>query len=143
MLIRFGSEIEIICAQDTAGVAMLSLRPERQPLVLRGGTVDAGGDGEVEGFLDSFGNRCVRFVARAGRPLTLSVDGIVRDNGRPDRVPAQPVAAAIPDLPADALRFLMASRYCESDVLGAFAWSRFGATTSAEGSQSMNPSRRR
>ena len=129
MLIRFGSEIEISCAQDTAGVAILGLRPERDTLLLQGGAVEGGSAEDAQGFVDAFGNRCVRFEARAGRPLTLRVDGIVRDHGRPDRVP--PMIDRHPrigELPSDALRFLMASRYCESDALGDFAWQRFGHT---------------
>jgi transglutaminase-like putative cysteine protease len=129
MLIRFGSEIEICCAQDTAGLAMLALRPERQKRILQGGTVEIDEDARSEVFIDPFGNRCLRFIAPAGRPLTLSIDGIVRDDGTPDRVPPTGERPCDPgELPAEVLRFLMASRYCESDVLGSFAWSRFGAT---------------
>jgi transglutaminase-like putative cysteine protease len=76
-------------------------------------------------FTDSFGNRCARLVSPAG-VTRLKTETIVRDSGLPDV--AAPHAREVPvqELPEDALRYLVNSRYCEVDKLGSFAWAQFG-----------------
>jgi transglutaminase-like putative cysteine protease len=56
----------------------------------------------------------------------LSADGIVLCPDTPDEV--VPLAPQIPvaELPADALVFLLPSRYCETDRLSQSAWNLFG-----------------
>ncbi|MEO9530833.1 transglutaminase family protein [Roseibium sp.] len=78
----------------------------------------------IEAYRDSFGNWCSRVVAPAGL-MTISTDGVIRDDGRPD--PADQSAEQIPVelLPAEALAYLLPSRYCETDVLSDFAWAQF------------------
>jgi transglutaminase-like putative cysteine protease len=81
----------------------------------------------ISTFTDSFGNRCGRILAPAGK-LRLWHDGLIRDTGLPD--PVNPTAHqwSIDDLPSDAIQFLMGSRYCETDRLSDVAWSLFGQT---------------
>lgn len=79
----------------------------------------------IESYRDLFGNWCCRLVAPAGRFL-MRTDGVIRDEGEPDQADPAAQQHAIEDLPSDALGFLLASRYCETDVLMAEAWSRFG-----------------
>ena len=66
-----------------------------------------------------------RLTAEAG-PLALRLGGVVRDSGRPDETNLSAKATPLAEIPADALPFLMASRYCETDLLSSFAWSQFG-----------------
>jgi len=58
--------------------------------------------------------------------LRVTADGIMEDCGAPE--PAHWAAAeyAVRDLPADTLQYLLASRYCETDLLMNEAWSLFG-----------------
>jgi transglutaminase-like putative cysteine protease len=63
----------------------------------------------------------------AGR-TRLSANAIVNHNGEPDRVAIEAHQHAVQDLPDDALVFLLASRYCETDRLADIAWSLFGKT---------------
>ncbi len=81
----------------------------------------------IEGYRDTFGNWCNRLVAPAGR-FTLRTDTVVRDHGLWD--PADPSSTQweVQDLPADALLFLLGSRYCETDLLSDKAWELFGTT---------------
>ncbi len=79
----------------------------------------------VRTFRDVFGNRTVRFVAPAG-VLTLSVQAEVEDDGALDPVVPEAEEHAVEDLPEEALPFLVASRYCESDLLSNEAWTLFG-----------------
>jgi transglutaminase-like putative cysteine protease len=75
-------------------------------------------------YRDLFGNWCSRILAPAGR-VRLSADTVVNDPGLPD--PFAPEAQQFPvqALPDDALTFLLASRYCETDRLAEIAWSLF------------------
>ncbi len=78
-------------------------------------------------YVDAFGNHCQRLVAPAG-PLRLHGHGVVADSGRPDPVLPTLEQRPVPELPEDTLLFLLASRFCESDLLSPIAWSRFEAT---------------
>lgn len=77
------------------------------------------------GYRDSFGNWCSRIVAPAGK-VRISTNAIVRDGGQPD--PVAPNAGQVPVeyLPFEALDFLRASRFCESDKLLDMTWELFG-----------------
>ncbi len=79
----------------------------------------------VRTFRDVFGNRTVRFVAPAGG-LTLSVRAEIEDDGALDPVVPEAEEHRVEDLPEEALPFLVASRYCESDLLSGEAWALFG-----------------
>jgi len=74
---------------------------------------------------DAFGNTCTRLEAPAGL-LRVTADGIMQDCGAPE--PAHWAAAehAVRDLPPETLQYLLASRYCETDLLMDDAWRLFG-----------------
>jgi hypothetical protein len=52
----------------------------------------------------------------------------VNDTGEPDVVATEAHQHAVEDLPDEAMLFLLASRYCETDRLSEIAWSLFGKT---------------
>ena len=60
--------------------------------------------------------------------MSISADTIVRDSGLPDRIAADAAQIPVQDLPPDALVFLLASRYCNSDRLQDRAWTHFAHT---------------
>lgn len=124
MLIRFGYDITITCPQPTAVVTRMGLRPERLGDLVQEEVVEITPRLPMHEFSDSFGNRAMRMLAPAG-DLRIRGDGLIRDDGQPD-----PVAFAsetpIHELPDDVMQFLLPSRYCESDALGALAWQMFG-----------------
>ena len=78
-------------------------------------------------YRDGFGNWCSRFVAPAGR-MRLAADGTVRDSGLPDIIDLSASQHAVEDLPAEALVYLLGSRYCETDRLSDTAWKLFEKT---------------
>ena len=82
----------------------------------------------ISSYRDSFGNWCNRLVAPAGR-FTLRVDTIIRDDGLHDPVSWDEKSHKVEDLPPETLIFLLASRYCETDLLSNEAWRLFGETT--------------
>jgi transglutaminase-like putative cysteine protease len=79
-------------------------------------------------YLDSFGNRCTRFQARAG-PLRLSGNTLIEDSGEPDAVDPAAREQPVNELPHETLRFLLNSRYCEVDRLSNIAMELFGGIT--------------
>ncbi len=83
----------------------------------------------VEEYTDMFGNRCARLEAPPG-VTTLWSDCIVEDTGEPDEFDWNARQHEIVDLPVEALAYLTASRYCESDELIERAWDLFGAMPS-------------
>ncbi len=79
----------------------------------------------VEEYLDSFGNRCSRFVAPAGA-IRLSGTHIVNVTDQPELQGFGAMQAPVQELPHEVLQFLLASRYCEVDKFGGIAQDLFG-----------------
>jgi transglutaminase-like putative cysteine protease len=116
----------------------LSLRfPQATPMIVTLGVHQSRADDLLEAdplqltpavplreYVDSYGNHCHRLVAPAGS-LRLRGSGLVADHGLPDPVLPWLEQQPVEDLPEEALLFLLASRFCESDLLSDFAWSRF------------------
>ncbi|MEM1360913.1 MAG: transglutaminase family protein [Pseudomonadota bacterium] len=86
----------------------------------------------IEAYRDGFGNWCNRLVAPQGR-LVVSTSGVIRDAGRPDPVNLTAAQHPVDQLPAETLPFLLPSRFCESDLVSEFAWSRFGGAQTGWG----------
>ena len=80
----------------------------------------------LDGYHDSFGNWCHRLVAPAGQ-FRMEADTVIHDPGRLDETVVDAAQTPVPDLPAAALRYLLPSRYCESDRLPEVAWDLFGS----------------
>ncbi|MCX2622635.1 hypothetical protein OQ620_27745, partial [Klebsiella pneumoniae] len=76
-------------------------------------------------YRDLFGNICRRMVAPAGE-FFLRGDVTLNDDEMWDDVDFAAQETRVEDLPDDALIYLMASRYVESDVLSQQAWDLFG-----------------
>ena len=79
-----------------------------------------------EPYRDVFGNAARRLVAPAG-VFEITSDAIVEASDQYDAVAWHAVQHPVNELPIDTLPFLVASRYCEVDRLGEFAWQRFGS----------------
>lgn len=80
----------------------------------------------LSGYRDVFGNWCTRLVAPPGH-FSISSDFEVRDSGLPDPVITKGWQVSVEHLPDDALVFLLASRFCDSDRLLDLAWSLFSS----------------
>ena len=80
----------------------------------------------MSGYRDEFGNWCKRGLAPAGR-LRLTTDCVIRDNGL-DEVDSTAWQDSVEDLPRETLKYLLGSRYCETDTLSQTAWQLFGHT---------------
>lgn len=125
MLIRCGYDISYTLAEPTTLVLMLQLRPELGPRLRSPEKTTCKPAVPAEGFLDPFGNRCLRLVAPAGQ-FEVTGDAVVEDHGWPAPVVAEAREHPVAELPPAVLPFLLPSRYCEVDLLGKLAWSLFG-----------------
>jgi transglutaminase-like putative cysteine protease len=125
MLIRLGYDIQFQIPLRTPMVVLLNVHPSREKDLREPDELVVEPEVSLEKYQDSFGNRCSRFVAPAGT-VRLSNSTLIEDSGEPD--PQNPSAREIPveDLPAETLRFLLASRYCEVDLLSNTAVELFG-----------------
>jgi transglutaminase-like putative cysteine protease len=126
VLIRLGYDIEFELETRVPIVAMLNVHPSRlkdlrEPDVLR---VEP--DGKTEAYIDAFGNRCERFVASPGT-VRLSNSTLIEDSGRGDEQNPDARELPVDELPPDTLQFLLASRYCEVDLLSNTAVELFGS----------------
>ncbi len=60
--------------------------------------------------------------------MTISTAFAIADTGLPDPVKRDAQQHEVQDLPDDVLVFLLGSRYCDTDRLAEFAWSKFSRT---------------
>ena len=125
MLIRYGYEITLTCAQPTALVCLLSVHEDRKADIRVPETIFTMPEVPTTTYHDLFGNRCRRLVAPAG-DLTLWGDATIEDGGKPDEIVASARELAVAELPDESLVYLMGSRYCETDRLSQTAWDMFG-----------------
>jgi transglutaminase-like putative cysteine protease len=125
MLLKLGSDMQFEIPAPVAMVALLNVHPSRVADLRSPDEVHATPDLPIESFIDSFGNRCTRFVAPKGT-LRLNNSTIIYDSGAPD--PISPSARQIPvhELPPEVLRYLYNSRYCEVDRFSTIALDLFG-----------------
>ncbi|MCB4770476.1 transglutaminase family protein [Ancylobacter sp. Lp-2] len=125
MHIRLGYELVYDCPQPTPMLLVLNIHYSRASDIIVPDFVVTRPSVPISAYRDGFGNWCSRMTAPAGRTVITS-NAVVRDTGVAD--PYHPEAAEHPiqDLPEEALVFLLASRYCETELLADAAWSLFG-----------------
>lgn len=125
MLIRYGYEMTLVCPKPTPMICQLDVHPSVTASVRRDSPFTADPPVPSRLYSDLFGNRCRRFVLPAGR-TRITCDGVVEDDGLPDRLALDAGEHAVADLPDETLLYLVGSRYCETDRLSQIAWDLFG-----------------
>jgi transglutaminase-like putative cysteine protease len=126
MQIRVGYEIVYDCPQPTPMILTLNVHYSRAADLTKPDYLIVQPSVPVNTYRDLFGNWCSRLVAPAGR-VKLTSDAVLRDSGQPDAEAPGARQRALQELPEDSLVFLLASRYCETDLLFETAWELFGA----------------
>src|SRR5258708_1096391 len=127
MKIRVGFEMIYDFPQPTPLITVLGTHFTRASDILVPDPLTTSPSVPITPYRDGFGNWCSRIVAPAGR-MRLAADGPVRDSGLPDVIVASASQHAVEDLPAEAIVFLLGSRYCETDRLSDVAWKLFDKT---------------
>lgn len=129
MHIRYGFDITIEVFQRTPVLMRMDVHDDR-----RGDIVSEVQAGFFEGLApferDLHGNLVRRGVVDPGT-ARFALAGVIRDNGLHEVQPGSEPMADPTSLPAECLPYLVASRFCEVDLLGGTAWSLFGHLNSA------------
>lgn len=126
MLIRLGYDLQFQVAAPVPMVAHLNVHPSRKADLLEPDLLRVEPESEVEYYIDSFGNQAARFLMPVGT-VRLYNSTLIQDSGQLDA--EDPLAQEVPveRLPPETLRYLLASRYCEVDLLSNTAAELFGA----------------
>jgi len=125
MLIRLAYDIQFEIPAEVAMVALLNVHPSRTGDLLEPDELQTEPQLTVTSYLDSFGNRCARFVAPPGH-LRLSNRTLIQDSGLIDPANFAARESAVGELPDEILRYLLNSRYCEVDRFSNIAYELFG-----------------
>ena len=128
MLIRYGYDIAITCSEPTPMVCLLGVHPERAADVRSAEPMVTRPEVAITTYRDLYGNLCRRLVAPPG-DFSLSEDGTIEDDGKPDPVDRDAPEIPVAELPDDCLVYLLGSRYCETDRLSQIAWDMFEAVS--------------
>lgn len=125
MLIRLGYDISFDVPAEVPIVALLHVHPSRAADLREPDELRLEPNVKIDTYTDSFGNVCSRFVAPQGS-IRLFNSTLIEDSGEPDA--QNPSARQVPvgELPIETLRYLLASRYCELDLLSNTAHELFG-----------------
>ena len=125
MLIRLGYDIQFDIPAPVAMVGVLHVHPSRVKDLREPDELTIDPELKVDSYLDSYGNRCARFLAPAG-PLKITNSTLIEDPGTPDPVSPDAREHPVNELPPETLRYLLNSRYCEVDRLSNIAVELFG-----------------
>ena len=125
MLISAGCQVTYVCPQPTPMLLMISPHPSRMPYLQGHHELAFSAPIGVRHYDDSFGNRCTRIVAPAGK-LTISTRFLIHDGGSPDLLAPAAVQRPVEELPDEILVYLLGSHYCDTDRLADIAWTLFG-----------------
>lgn len=127
MQFRTGYELVYSFPQPTPIILVVNIHESRSNDVIVADRLTTEPAIPTSRYRDVFGNQCHRVMAPAGR-LRLATDAVVRDSGLPDEIVSSAIQHSVEDLPEETLVFLLASRYCETDLLTQAAWQLFGNT---------------
>jgi len=127
MQLRVGFEMVYDCPQPTPMIFNVNVHFTRVSDLIGRDDLIIDPPVPIAAYRDSFGNCCTRIVAPKGS-TRIYADATVNDSGVPDAVVPDAHQVAVPDLPEEALIFLLGSRYCETDRLSETAWNLFGKT---------------
>ncbi len=125
MKLRVGYELQYTFQQPTPAILMLNVHFTRASDLSAPDHIIVSPTVPLSGYRDTFGNWCTRIVAPAGQ-VRITGDTIVRDSGAPDPQDWHAQQVPVEQLPEEALMFLLASRFCDSDQLLDLAWKQFG-----------------
>ncbi len=125
MRIRFGYELVYSVPQLTPMIFTLHCQPQGNQQLVCPDIMRTDPAIPLFFYPDAFGNTCTRLEAPAGL-LRVTANGIMEDSGAPEPEQGAATEYAVPDLPSETLQYLLASRYCETDLLANDAWQLFG-----------------
>ena len=124
MQIRLGYELNYDLPQPTPMILTLNVHHSRVSDLVRPDYMVTTPAVPTAAYRDGFGNWCTRLVAPAGH-FRVTTDAIINDSGIRESAVPSAVQHLVQQLPEETLVYLLGSRYCETDKMSEFAWSRF------------------
>jgi transglutaminase-like putative cysteine protease len=125
--LNVGYELIYDCPQPTPMLLVLHIHYTRASDILVPDHIITDPSVPLSAYRDGFGNWCSRIIAPQGR-IRIASNAVVRDSGKLDTAVKDAQQHSIEDLPEEALVFLLASRYCDTEKLSQIAWDLFGKT---------------
>lgn len=126
MRIRVGYNICLNIGQATALHTLMDIESVRQKDILSETPFAVTPQLQNEIFTDVFGNRGRRLRVPQGL-VQLTYQADVFDTGLREDTPGDAPETPVHALPLECLPYLTGSRYCETDKLSQFAWTKFGS----------------
>ena len=124
MLIEAGFIIDFNVPARRQFCLQLNIHPSRWADLRKPDFIETEPHLPISAYIDVFGNRVTRLEAPPG-VVTFRNRFLVEDCGEPEPTPPDTDFTPMSRLPDDVLHFLLSSRYCDSDALADFAWSKF------------------
>src|SRR5882724_7084480 len=100
MLIRLGYDIKFDIPTPVAIVGMLHVHPSRTADLREPDEVSVSPEVKVDSYIDSYGNRCARWLAPAG-PVQLKGSTLIEDPGTPDAGDPEAQEHPVNELPSE------------------------------------------
>lgn len=125
MRIRLGYDIIHDCPRETPMVLLLNVHPSRRDDLETPDDIRTEPAVATQRFVDVHGNIATRLLAPPG-PFRVSADFVIRSSEAPDEIVPDARQHQVEELPDEAMVYLLASRYCETERLSNLAWSLFG-----------------
>lgn len=132
MKIRLGYELIYDCPQPTPMILVLNVHYTRASDLTVPDHIVTEPSIPIAVYRDSFGNWCSRIVAPKGQ-IRITSTAVVNDSGNPEVVATSAQQHLVQELPEEALVFLLASRYCDTEKFLQIAWNMFGQTPTGWG----------
>ena len=123
--IQAGFTISYNCPQPVPMLLLLSVHPDCEPALQAPQHLSFEPAIDARSYIDGFGNNCHRIMAPAG-PLVITNSFVYHDSGIPDLTVPEAKQFPVDELPSETLVFLLASRFCDTELLSDTAWSLFG-----------------
>ena len=127
MHIKVGCELIYDCPKPTPMLLVLNIHYSRASDIVVPDRLLISPAVPMSAYRDGFGNWVSRIVAPAG-VTRISTTAVLRDSGLPDIVAPEARQHAVQELPEETLVFLLASRYCDVELLTETAWRLFEHT---------------
>ena len=127
MLIRIGYDIAFTLPANTPFQVLLNTHPSELAKIRKPEALQVEPHVPIKYYIDQFGNTCGRLVAPAGE-VRFKNEAIIEDSGIQDAADFYAPQHPVEELPQDVLQFLLASRYCEVDLMKDIAWNLFSST---------------
>ena len=125
MLIRLGYDIQFELPLDVFFIGLVNVHPSRVKDLREPDELVVEPHTQIDCYIDGFGNRCTKFLARKGW-VSLRNATLIEDSGLHDPVNLSARELPVENLPKETLGYLLGSRYCEVDLLSDVAARLFG-----------------